>query len=371
MNEKYRWKLTEFYANEEAFAKDTLVLVDEVEKFVKLRGQIGLCADNLLYALTSFSNILGKASYILSYGTLLIRESNSAVNNMVGATCSSIYNGAIMATSFISTEICDISDETLEKYFKVCGEPLTQYRQYVADVRKKQCGLSEFQLSKIIMAKSNIETAREMHKILISGDLPLNEIIGVGGEIIKLTPENLYLYVNHEAKEVATQAIAAHLSMYEKSKNIFIYLLNKVIENRKEIAYLYGYKSAFEYSLVESGVTLKLYDAMSDKIKTILPYKNKKTDLLMEREGITDINIFTKFNSSEVKIPFKFEEAIAIIRNSILILGDDYVNRFDRGLESNWVDAFPREGKHPRSVCRSTNGIHPFVCINYNGDDSQ
>lgn len=63
---------------------------------------------------------------------------------------------------------------------------------------------------------------------------------------------------------------------------------------------------------------------------------------------------------------YSYEEAIEIARNSLRILGDDYISKFDTGVNSRWIDVYPSEHKNSTQYSINASGVPPFIHLNFN-----
>lgn len=65
---------------------------------------------------------------------------------------------------------------------------------------------------------------------------------------------------------------------------------------------------------------------------------------------------------------YELEEALVIIKNSLNILGEEYIEKIDNAFLNGWIDIYPKEGKRFDSVSMITYCGVPYATLNYRDD---
>lgn len=66
------------------------------------------------------------------------------------------------------------------------------------------------------------------------------------------------------------------------------------------------------------------------------------------------------------KIPF--DEAKETIKTALKPLGDEYIEILNHGLENNWIDVYPKDGKKNGAYSWGDYDSDPFILLNYTDD---
>jgi oligoendopeptidase F len=67
----------------------------------------------------------------------------------------------------------------------------------------------------------------------------------------------------------------------------------------------------------------------------------------------------------EVDTKMPYDQAKAIVLESLQPLGKDYVETVRKGIDAGWVDVYENEGKRSGAFQWGTYGCHPYICLNY------
>ena len=86
--------------------------------------------------------------------------------------------------------------------------------------------------------------------------------------------------------------------------------------------------------------------------------------------GVTQLHYYDLYAPlvNEVDLDYSFEDSQRTVLASLTPLGDEYMAVVIKGLNEQWVDVYPTEGK--RSGAYSNGAIydlHPYILLNYNG----
>ena len=149
-----------------------------------------------------------------------------------------------------------------------------------------------------------------------------------------------------------------------------IYL--KKLKNDITLAQKEKYPTLLSKKLFELELPDDIVDVLIKKINDHLNIMHDYVDFKKEISGLEEYHIYdTNVSLCDIpKIEYSLKETLSIIKNSLSLLGEDYIKVIDQMFQEGWVDVYPKENKRTMSfTCISYVGV-PYVLINYNASVS-
>lgn len=188
--------------------------------------------------------------------------------------------------------------------------------------------------------------------------------IDIDGNEIRITSSNFSKYLSSRDRETRKKTYFLINSSFQKEKDYFAKILNKIYSYRIENSNLEKYNSVLEKVLFEENIDSKiintLIESVNNNLNLIQKYLKIKTDLLeIEEPHLYDINVPL---DSNLKIKYSLEEAKEIILNALEPLGTEYIEVV-KTLFDGHIDAELDENKH-QSI---TFSWHTYSFMNFRG----
>lgn len=149
-----------------------------------------------------------------------------------------------------------------------------------------------------------------------------------------------------------------------------IYL--KKLKNDITLAQKEKYPTLLSKKLFELELPDDIVDVLIKKINDHLNIMHDYVDFKKKISGLEEYHIYdTNVSLCDIsKIEYSLKETLSIIKNSLSLLGEDYIKVIDQMFQEGWVDVYPKENKRTMSfTCISYVGV-PYVLINYNASVS-
>lgn len=256
------------------------------------------------------------------------------------------------------------NDKIVLKYLK--EKQFKDYVRYFSSIlrKRKHMILNEEEQGNHDSIESKL---KQEYQAMFQSDISF-ETVNIDGEN-KILNRNTYndLMINDKQsnrKLVFDTYTRAYQSCNQKITDIYL----KKLKNDLALSQKENYSTLLSKKLFELELPDDIVDVLIKKINNHLSImhdyvKFKKKISRLEEYHAYDTNISL---CDIPKIKYSLEETLSIIKNSLSILGKDYVNVIDQMFQEGWVDVYPKKNKRTMSfTCISYVGV-PYILINYN-----
>ena len=238
-------------------------------------------------------------------------------------------------------------------------EDIIRYKKHTLPEKQEQT------MSKI----SAFSSTDDIFRILSNLEMNHGSFIDENGKEIKLSPQNYNLCMNNPNADVRRRVMEAYYGEYGKLIQTYAGLLSSHIKYENFTAKEYGFDSVLDMKCYGEEVDKKV---MLENIKNVSARKNllhryfeaKRKILGLDEFYTSDIG--TQIYNDDKKME-DYDEVVKDIAESLKVLGEDYVQKFNEAVENGWIDAFPRENKTSGGYTISAFGTHPYILLNFDG----
>lgn len=368
--EEQTWDLRDLFADETAWKKEIDTIPEALQQVTKFEGRAGNSAADLLGCLEAWDTLQEKLTRVMTYASL--KESSdggNAANQANSSKTAGIFAEVSTKTSFIKSEILELSKDTLEKYLN--EEPgLEDFHKTLADLLETKPYQLSPEAENILAAFGEVHDAPFMiYERSKSSDMKFGSFTTSDGTEYPLTFNTFEKYEGSAETEVRREAYKAFYQTLGAYQNT--YAATYATEVKKQVieARLRGYKSATEMLLQEQQVTEEMYHRQLDTIQEELaPHmrrfaKLKQRVLGLEKMTYADLKapLDPEFNPS-----MSYEEAGELVLESLQVMGPEYMEFMKKGVEERWIDRANNHGKRSGAFCSSPYGVHPYILLTWN-----
>lgn len=369
IDDKYKWDLSKFCANDDDFYVRLKKVENNVGEFKKFEGK--LSDDKILFeCLEKQISLLKEFSLITLYAELKLCEDNAdRKSNEMSERISFVISKYSVATSFIDVEISKFSVDKLKNLQK--NPKFKNYKRFFENVlREKKHTLSkreELLLSKLSEcfggSSSNFNKFSDV-------DLTFDNIRDEKGNEHPLNDSNYLIYLESKDRTLRKNAFKELNGKYGKFIN---FLTSNYINNVKEdcvFAKIKKYKNALAASIYQEEASEEVYKLLIKKVRENLDLSYrylelKRKMLKLDKLAVYDSLVPVVF---EVHKKFTYDEAIELIKKAVSVLGEEYVKLIDRARAERWIDVYPNKNKDTGGFSTGTYGATPVVLMNFEGN---
>ena len=359
---KFEWNLQEIFANNQTFY-DEINNVKQLLEDIKKYEEAELNSTLLLKLLDKKWKIKEISNNILIYGSLMYYKNvNDEECIELKRVAETFNNDVNTILKFIDRKILDLGFGKVSSFI-VENPKLEIYKLSLYNLFRLQEHIQLDEINQKI--KENSDSINEQLSIYnnLLRDIKY-ESINVDGEEVKITSSNFAKYISSRDRETRKQTYFVVNNAFQKEKDNFANILNRIYGFRIENSLLEKYNSVLEKILFEENINPeiinKLIESVNNNLGLIQEYLKIKSDLLeIEEPHLYDFGVPL---NSNLKIKYSIEEGKEIILKALEPLGQEYIE-IVKTLFDGHIDAELNENKH-QSI---TFSWHTYSFMNFRG----
>jgi oligoendopeptidase F len=159
-------------------------------------------------------------------------------------------------------------------------------------------------------------------------------------------------------------------AQYEAHANTLAATLSGSNERDVYAARVRKHPSAVAAALFSDNVPLAVYDQLIAAVRAHLPAVHRYYALRKRVLGLEAIHHYDCYVPlvPELEQRHTWDEAVAVVLESLAPLGGDYCGRLDKGLRGRWCDRYPNAGKRSGAFSSGTYDSDPYILMNFQED---
>ena len=368
IEQKYKWNIEAMYADEAAWEKDIEDVISATEDFAKYQARLTESASTLAEAFAAKDAIWQKLERAYVYSRMKQDEDNrNAKQQSMHDKANMIAAKVGAAMSFFTPELLTASDETLMGY--IDEEPaLETYRFLIEDVlREKQHVLTKEEENILAQLSEVTDAPDSIYTMLNNADIKFGTIIDEDGDEVEVTHGNYIKFMKSHDRRVREDAFK---HMYEAYKGLLNTISTAYSFNVKKdviAARIRHYPSARAAALSGGNIPEEVYDNLVTVVREYLPVMHKYTALRKKVLGVDELKMHDVYVPL-VEIPkndIPYSEALEIMKKGLAPMGEEYIERLSKGVESGWIDVYENEGKTSGAYSFGSYDSFPYILLNY------
>ena len=370
IEEKYKWDLSVIYKSDKSFNND-------IDKVNKLIANIPSIKDSLIRSgkdlyegidkIESISRIIEKL-----YTYVHLKHDEDISNSKSIELLDKIENlniKFVQSASFYEPVILSLNYEDIEKMYKEYPK-LKEYERYLYKMfRYKKHMLSETEeklINDLSKAYSDNET---VFSSLTDSDIDFGTIKDKDGNEVTLTNTNYSLYVKSEDRRVRHDALYNLYGTYGRYKTSLATLLEGELKKQATFSKLRGFNSSIESSMYHDELTSEVYNAVIESVSNGLEPLFKYYRIKKEILGVDEMHIYDTYADviSKCNKEYTYEDAKSIIKDTLKVFGDNYINNINKAFDERWIDVMPNTGKRGGAYSSGCYDTYPYILTNFQG----
>jgi oligoendopeptidase F len=364
------WDLASLCRSDAEWEQALAVWEARISQFAPYAGTLGTSAERLAECLAHDLAFDREGDRLGTYAQLRASEdlASADAQRMVGRF-QHVSTRAGEAASFIRPEIMAIPPATLADWMSL--PVLAPYRLLLERiVRTRPHTLSEREEKLLAMQGTFAGTAGKVFRQLTDADLKFGDVTTGKGERVELSNATFTTLLHDTAPDVRRTVFHQFYAEYEAHANTLAATLSGSNERDIYAARVRGFPSAVEAALFSDNVPLSVYDRLVDAVRGNLPAVHRYYDLRKRVLGLDEIHLYDCYVPlvPELEQRHTWDQAVAVILESLAPLGGDYGQRLERGLRGRWCDRYPNAGKRSGAFSSGTYDSDPYILMNFQED---
>ena len=368
IEEKYKWDLTTLCSSDEDFYAQYELLKPYIEKFENFEGKLNN-KETIKEYFSLSREFEEKLFPVYLYADLKGDEILSDnKRNQMRETVHKFYSDFCVATTFVTNEFNDLSDEFLDEL--IADTDFKDQDRFFMDIKRSKKHILSPQEEKLLAGMDFLGGFRTNMRKLTDADFDFGEVEDSKGNKLPLNHTTRMQYLRSTDRTLRKNSAEKYSKVYADHKNV---LANNYINHVKASCYLAkvrNYPSALASSLEDDEIDSKVYDMNIEYVRKNIPMINRYYILKKKELGLDEIYGYDFFvegaNGKEEKI-YSFEEAIELIKKALAPLGEEYIRLVDKAVVERWIDVFPNKDKRTGGYCTGLCPQHPYILYNFDG----
>lgn len=363
------WDLSKLFPSDEAWEEALPEFESKSKQISDFKGTLLQSATRLREAL-DFIHETGQLSERLAYYAHLrvAEDVGSSPSQSRMARYQNIATQFAAQSSFLAPEIQAIPDEVISEWLQTTE--LEPYRIYLHKLlRYKPHILTESEERLLAMQAEFSQTARRGFDALTDVDMEFGEIETPNGPR-PLTHASYAFFIQQPDRAVRQQAYTQYLQEFHAHRHTLAALYNGSVQRDVYEARVRNYPSSIAAHLFDDDVPLELYDQLIATVHEFLPTLHRYYDLRRRALQLDTLRLYDTrvplVSGIETHIPY--DDAVNQVADSLVLLGDEYVDTLRQGLRSGWVDRYENKGKRSGAFSAGSYQGDPYILMNYKED---
>lgn len=368
IDKKYKWNMTDFYANWENWDKDLEDLKIMMKEIPQYRGQIKDDSKKFI-ELIQLEERLGRLLDKLYVYVYMLKDldSKDEISSVKLQEIQALYTEYSVSAAWITPEILQIPKETMERWIDENLE-LKDHRFGLMEIYRLQGHVLDEGKEKLLSYYGQYMGApHDIYAELSISDMKWNEVKLSDGYEGPVT-NGIYSKVlsTNRNQEDRKKAFEALYGAFENNKNTYgaIYraLLQRDVASSKGRNYGSSLEKALEPKNVPVDVYTTLLKSAIDNNAPLQRYVNLRKKAL----GLKEYHYYdNSINIVEYDKTFDYDTAKEMVYNSVAPLGEDYLTKMNKAISEGWIDVFETENKRSGAYSIGIYDVHPYMLLNY------
>lgn len=370
INLEDKWKLEKIYANEDAWEKDFNILKKESPKLREFAGKLNDKEEILKYLeLNEKVSRLGETLYVYAHMKSDEDTSNQKYQSYMNKIDAFMAEFASYGAFFVP-EILELPDEFIKDLIKN-DERFKIYEFMLMDILKEKPHILTKEMEELLaLASDCLDAPSSIHNMLTNADMTFGNIKDEDGDEVELTEGNYSSFIKSKDRSVREAAFKRLFGEYKKFDNTLATTLTSSVKSFNFSARVRKYESPIEASLSPNDIPVSVYEnaikTINDNLSSLHRYvKIKKKLLGLEQMHMYDLYV-PIIEVEKEKI--SFDEGVKLANEGLKPLGEEYLNLFNEGINSGWIDKYENKGKRGGAYSWGGYDTMPYVLLNYHNE---
>ena len=370
INLEDKWKLEKIYANEDAWEKDFNILKKESPKLREFAGKLNDKEEILKYLeLNEKVSRLGETLYVYAHMKSDEDTSNQKYQSYMNKIDAFMAEFASYGAFFVP-EILALPDGFIKDLIKN-DERFKLYEFMLMDILKEKPHILTKEMEELLaLASDCLDAPSSIHNMLTNADMTFGNIKDEDGDEVELTEGNYSSFIKSKDRSVREAAFKRLFGEYKKFDNTLATTLTSSVKSFNFSARVRKYSSPIEASLSPNDIPVSVYEnaikTINDNLSSLHRYVKIKKKLL----GLEEMHMYDLYVPIiEVeKEKISFDEGVKLANEGLKPLGEEYLNLFNEGINSGWIDKYENKGKRGGAYSWGGYDTMPYVLLNYHNE---
>ncbi|MFB6162891.1 MAG: oligoendopeptidase F [Halococcoides sp.] len=386
---EYTWDLESLYPDREAWEEDLAAARDRIEDLRAFEGRVADDPQTLADTLDTYEDLMRTVENVAAYARMR-RDQDTRDDDAQAmlAEAQSLSAAANEAASFIEPELQQAGRDAVEPYLD--DDALEEYAHYLDDVLRMEPHTRSPEIESLLADLGDVlGSPGEIYDTLANADMTFPAVEGPDGERdqsgdasgdtdesadgeVQITLDNVTTLLQRQDRPFRERVHDAFYEEWSTVHNAVGTAYHKSVLTDVKSARARHYDSALEASLDGPNVPPAVYDTLVETVRDRLDPLHRHAEYKRAHIGADALrpwDFYVPLTETESpEIPY--ETAREHVSEAVAILGDEYRDRLEAGLDRRWVDVYETPGKRAGAYSGGTYDSQPYILLNYQDDVS-
>lgn len=369
VEEKYKWDLTRVYETSADWNNeyDEIVgLIPEVETF---KGKLGDSPEALLgyHKASERMSYLFERLYVYAGQSHHVNMADSD-NNERWQKAQGLGTKISAATSWVEPELLAVGKDEIDGFMKK-NDDLAVYRHHYHNLFRTSAHILSEKEERILSLSGDLAAApRNIFGQMTNADLKFGTFLDSDGNEVEMTQARYGTFMADPDRATRERAYKVYYEGYGQYLNANAAALDGAMKGDWFAAQARGFESCAQRATFSDNVEVELLENLIETVNANMDPVYRYNGIrarIMELDTLQHWDTYVPL-IPDVDVDIPYEEAIEIVMNGLVPLGEDYQAALHTAFNSRWIDVYENEGK--RSGAYSWGGQAlggPFMLLNY------
>ncbi len=367
---KYKWRLEDIYATNDAWEVDFKLLESRVPELDQYKGKLGESGETLLAALTLRGDLANIYENLFVYAAMRHDEDTRVdLYTSMRDRISSLGTKFSQASAYFEPEILAIPKAELDRM--VTGtDGLGVYRHYLDSVSRMAEHTLNTSEEELLASAGNVTgTFGNVFGAFNNADVSYGTMKDEDGNEVQLTKGRYSLFQESKDRRVREESWKLFYKPYNEFGHTLAANIGGNVKSHEFYAKAHKYDSALQAALYPNAIPTEVYRNLIGTVTANIEPLHRYVALRKRMLGVDTLQVWDMsaplVEGSMKDIPF--EQAKKMVIDGLQDLGPEYLTPFKKAFDEGWVDVYETEGKRSGAYSWGGYSTKPYLLLNYNG----
>lgn len=368
ISDEYKWNLEDMFASDELWEEEYEQTKELCNKIASYQGKLTESAATLL----AYFQDTDEANYHLERIYVYANEryhQDTAVSQYQGyaSRADSLMVMAESSSAFAEPEILEVSEETIDAFYKEQPE-LLKYQRAIDEILRKKAHTLSKEEEKILADAGEIAVGPEnIFSMFNNADIRFPAIKDTEGNELPVSHGTFIQLMENKDRNIRKQAFESMYHTYQQFGNTVASIFTSHLKQEHFFAKTKKYDSVRAMHLDQGNIPEGVYDNLIETVHKHLPAMHRYMTERKKLLGVEELHMYDLYTPliDDYDKKYTYEEAKETVLKGLAPMGEEYLSILKEGLSGGWIDVYENENKRSGAYSWGAYGTHPYVLLNH------
>lgn len=368
ISDEYKWNLEDMFASDELWEEEYEQTKELCNKIASYQGKLTESAATLL----AYFQDTDEANYHLERIYVYANEryhQDTAVSQYQGyaSRADSLMVMAESSSAFAEPEILEVSEETIDAFYKEQPE-LLKYQRAIDEILRKKAHTLSKEEEKILADAGEIAVGPEnIFSMFNNADIRFPAIKDTEGNELPVSHGTFIQLMENKDRNIRKQAFESMYHTYQQFGNTVASIFTSHLKQEHFFAKTKKYDSVRAMHLDQGNIPEGVYDNLIETVHKHLPAMHRYMAERKKLLGVDELHMYDLYTPliDDYDKKYTYEEAKETVLKGLAPMGEEYLSILKEGLSGGWIDVYENENKRSGAYSWGAYGTHPYVLLNH------